>query len=196
MSSLSNHDTDSLPEGSTNQYYTEAKVQTRLDSAFAQLSAMLNNLATSTTVTLNLSGNPVPGDVVSLNNGSLVVGTGYTTATAVATTSSGSGTGLTVDITAVAGAITAVSINGDGQGYAVGETITITGGNGDATINVATIKQMQVGNSIIGSTTSTTATITAIGSNSVTVDTVDGFFKVGEIASSGNVNTLTISTFA
>ena len=196
VSSLSNHDTDSLPEGSTNQYYTEAKVQTRLDSAFAQLSAMLNNLATSTTVTLNLSGNPVPGDVVSLNNGSLVVGTGYTTATAVATTSSGSGTGLTVDITAVAGAITAVSINGDGQGYAVGETITITGGNGDATINVATIKQMQVGNSIIGSTTSTTATITAIGSNSVTVDTVDGFFKVGEIASSGNVNTLTISTFA
>ena len=111
-------------------------------------------------------------------------------------TYSGSGTGLTVDITAVAGAITAVSINGDGQGYAVGETITITGGNGDATIDVATIKQMQVGNVITGSTSATTGTITAIVANHVTINTVDGFFKIGETVAAGNVNNLTISSFS
>mgnify|MGYP007000461633 len=61
-----------LSEG-TNQYYTEARVQTKLDNAFEQLSAMLSNLSTSTTLVLNLSGDPTPGTVVSLgsisNNG-------------------------------------------------------------------------------------------------------------------------------
>ena len=89
---------------------------------------MLNNLATTTTLTLNLSGDPTPGDVVTF--GSIASGgSGYTTATGVATTSSGSGTGLTVDITAVSGIITAVAINNDGSGYVATETITITNAN-------------------------------------------------------------------
>ena len=45
--------TSDLSEG-TNQYYTEARVQDKLDNAFEQLRAMLNNLATSTTLTLGL----------------------------------------------------------------------------------------------------------------------------------------------
>ena len=193
---LTNQDTDDLTEGTSNLYYTEARVQTKLDNAFAQLQAMLNNLATTTTLTLNLSGDPVPGDVESLDAASLVAGTGYVTATDVATTTTGSGTGLTVDITAVAGAITAVSINGDGSGYAVGDTITITGGNADATIDVLTILQMQVGDVVTGGTSSTTGTITAIGATSVTVDNVSGFFKPTEIVSAGNVTTLSINSFA
>ena len=193
---LTNQDTDDLTEGTSNLYYTEARVQTKLDNAFAQLQAMLNNLATTTTLTLNLSGDPVPGDVESLDAASLVAGTGYVTATDVATTTTGSGTGLTVDITAVAGAITAVTINNDGSGYAVGDTVTITGGNADATIDVLTVLQMQVGDSVVGDTSATSGTITAIGATSVTVDNVSGFFKPTETVSAGNVTTLSINSFA
>ena len=91
---------------------------------------MLNNLANTTTLVLNLSGNPTPGDVTAFNNASLSGGTGYNTDTSVSTTSSGDGTGLLVDITASGGVITAVGIRNGGSGYAVGETITITGGGG------------------------------------------------------------------
>jgi len=352
---LSNHNTAALSEG-TNLYYTEARVQAKLDNAYAQLSAMLNNLATATTLVLNLSGDPTPGSVVTLgaitNNGvggfsngtgvattggtgsgltvntttsggvitaialnaagsdylvgdtltianaaaggvktvngaTLTAGTGYASgtniaatggdgssltvditassggitgvtvntagtgyaagntvtiananasgvktlgtisaagatyinATAVATTSSGSGTGLTVDITTNAGAVTAVSINNDGSGYAASEVITITGGNGaatipvsaihgnGATIDVATvfvnatfalsdITTMEVGATVTGSTSGSTAVITALGATSVTVDNVDGFFKVGETVGANDVTNLTISSFA
>ena len=192
--SLANKTTSDLAEG-TNQYYTEAKVQDKLDNAFEQLRAMLNNLATTTTLALNLSGDPTPGDVTALNNASLAGGTGYNTATAVATTSSGNGTGLTVDITASGGVITAVAINADGAGYAVGETITITGGGGNATINVSAVVEMAAHDTITGSTSGTTGVITAVGATSVTVDTVDGFFKKTETVSAGDVSNLTISSF-
>ena len=157
---------------------------------------MLNNLATTTTLVLNLSGDPTPGDVTAFDNASLSGGTGYNTATGVATTSSGSGTGLTVDITASGGVVTAVTINGDGSGYVVGETITIAGGTTDATIDVSAVVEMAVGDTVTGSTSGTTGVITAVGATSVTVDNVDGFFKKTETVSAGDVSTLTISSFA
>ena len=43
-----NRNTDNIPEWS-NLYYTEARVQAKLDNAYEQLRAMLTNLATSTT---------------------------------------------------------------------------------------------------------------------------------------------------
>lgn len=66
---------------------------------------------------------------------------GYTPATNVATTASAAGVGLTVDILTnfLTGLVTAVNVNNPGSGYIIGETITITGGNGDATVNVATL---------------------------------------------------------
>ena len=73
-----------------------------------------------------------------LNASSLVGGSGYANATNVATTG-GSGSGLTVDITTAAGAVTAVTINESGTGYTTGDTITITGGGADATIDIATV---------------------------------------------------------
>ena len=192
---LSSKTTTDLAEG-TNQYYTEARVQDKLDNAFEQLRAMLNNLATTTTLVLNLSGDPTPGDVTAFDNASLSGGTGYNTATGVATTSSGSGTGLTVDITASGGVVTAVAINGDGSGYVVGETITIAGGTTDATIDVSAVVEMAVGDTVTGGTSGTTGVITAVGATSVTVDNVDGFFKKTETVSAGDVSTLTISSFA
>jgi len=92
------------------------------------------NDATVTVATAN-----VLNAVNTLNNSSLVPGTGYSDANAVATTASISGTGLTVNITQTGGAIDTVAVNATGSGYAVGEVITITGGNGDATIEVATV---------------------------------------------------------
>ena len=271
--------TDNLSEGVTNQYYTEARVQAKLDNAFAQLQAMLNNLATTTTLTLNLSGDPTPGAVVTvgvangggggftagtavatsggtgssltvdttvdvsgnitaaavnaggsdylitdtvtitnpnagkvlaLNLASLVAGSGYTTGTALATTGGSGSATLTVDITANpgTGAITNVTVNDGGTGYVVGETITIVqaGGAGgtvdiatvatDATLSLTDITTMEVGATVTGATSGTTGIITALGTNQITVDNVDGFFKVGEVVSANDVTTLTISSFA
>ena len=357
--------TDNLSEGVTNQYYTEARVQAKLDNAFEQLSAMLNNLATATTLTLNLSGDPTPGatvttsvtngggggftagtavattggtgssltvdttvvggvitaaavnaggtgylvnetvtitnanagKVLSFNLGTLSGGTGYATATGVAATG-GTGSALTVDITASGGVITNVVINDGGTGYVADETVTITNANASgiktvgnigaadasrtagtynlgtsdygteasganatftivvdsngaasitvtddgsgfianetvtvadaqlggggaaaltfdvtaihgngATVNTSTVATnatlqltdvttMEVGSTVTGATSGTTGVITALGTNAITVDTVDGFFKKGEVVSANDVTTLTISSFA
>ena len=362
---LSSKSTTNLSEG-TNQYYTEARVQAKLDNAFEQLSAMLNNLASATTLTLGLSGDPTPGAVVTtgvsvgggggftgatavatsggtgsgltvnttvdsdgnitaaavnaggsdylitdtvtitnanagkvltLNLATLSGGTGYTSATGVAVTG-GSGSSMTADITASGGAITNVTVNNGGTDFAAGETITITnanasgiktvgnigaadasrtagtynlgtsdygtqasganatftvvvdsngaasitvtddgsgfianetvtvadaqlGGGGGAaltfdvtaihgngaTVNVASvatnatltltdITTMEVGATVTGATSGTTGVITALGTNQVTVNTVDGFFKKGEVVSANDVSTLTISSFS
>ena len=272
---LSSKSTTNLSEG-TNQYYTEARVQTKLDNAFEQLSAMLNNLATSTTLTLALSGDPTPGAVVTtgvsvgggggftagtgvattggtgssltvnttvvggaitaavvnaggsgylisdtvtvtnpnagkvltLNLASLAGGSGYTTGTALATTGGSGSASLTVDITASGGAITNVTINNGGTGYAAGETITIVqAGGAGGTVNTATvatnatltltdITTMEVGATVTGATSGTTGVVTALGTNQITVDNVDGFFKKGEVVSANDVTTLTISSFS
>ena len=282
---LSSKSTSDLSEG-TNQYYTEARVQTKLDNAFEQLRAMLNNLATSTTLTLNLSGDPTPGAVVttgvsvgggggftagtavatsgaasgasgltvdttvdadgnitaaavnaggsdylitdtvtitnanagkvlSFNLATLAGGSNYVTGTALATTGGSGSASLVVNITASAGAITNVTINDGGTGYAVGETITIvqpTGADGSnpgsgGTVNIATvatnatltltdITTMEVGATVTGATSGTTGVITALGTNAITVDNVDGFFKKGEVVSANDVTALTISSFA
>lgn len=92
--------------------------------------------AAATAFVASLEGS-VTGTVVLLNAGSLVPGTGYTTATAVPVTG-GTGTGLTVDITAVAGNVTVVTINTPGTGYTNGDTVTIAqvGSGLDATIDI------------------------------------------------------------
>ena len=149
--------------------------------------------------------NPNAGRALTMNLATLVSGTGYSAATGVATTG-GTGTGLTVDIVG-SGGITNVTINNGGTGYTAGDTITISGGNGDATIDIATvatnatlsltdITTMEVGGTVTGATSGTTGIITALGTNQITVDNVDGFFKVGEVVSANDVTTLTISSFA
>jgi len=86
---------------------------------------------TTGTVSVNIN------TVVSTTN--LFGGTSsYTTATGVVTTG-GTGTSCTVDITAVSGVITAITINNPGSGYSVGDTLTITGGDGTATFEVAAV---------------------------------------------------------
>ena len=84
------------------------------------------------------------GEPTALDAATLAGGLGYVSATNVATTSQ-DGTALTVDIVADAasgGAVTAVTINRAGYGYNVGTQITISGGNGGASIAVASVNSV------------------------------------------------------
>ena len=76
-------------------------------------------------------------------------GSGYPSSTGnpsqidVATTTSGSGTGLTLDLGSVrttSGGLSTATVNRVGSGYAVGDTITVVGGDNNATFEIATIK--------------------------------------------------------
>lgn len=67
------------------------------------------------------------------------VGTGYSEATGVACTG-GSGTGCTVDITSVnSGKVVGLKINNAGSGFTNNQTLTISGGGGNAQIRINTI---------------------------------------------------------
>lgn len=72
--------------------------------------------------------------------GSLVGGTGYSSASNVST-SGGSGSGLTVNTTANGGVIESVTIESPGEGYSVNDVITITGSNSSAQFTVTSISQ-------------------------------------------------------
>lgn len=69
------------------------------------------------------------------------VGSGYIDADLVATTTtSGIGSGLKVDIKANAtGAITEVIVNNPGNNYRAGDLVTISGGNGNAIIQIQNV---------------------------------------------------------
>jgi len=199
---LANHNTAALAEG-TNLYYTEARVQDKLDNAYEQLRAMLNNLATATTLTLNLSGDPTPGSVVTLgsitNNG---VG-GFSNGTGVATTG-GTGSGLTVNTTTSAGVITAIALNAAGSGYLVGDTLTIANAaaGGVKTFNNATLTAgtgYASGTNIAatgGDGSSLTVDITASsgGITGVTVNTAGTGYAAGNTITIANANASGIKT--
>jgi hypothetical protein len=87
---------------------------------------------------VNIGATPynVGGVILVLDGSSLVGGTGYANGTSLATVTSANGTGATVEIAVNLGVVTAVNLVYGGFGYEPGEELTITGGNGDATINV------------------------------------------------------------
>jgi len=107
-----------------------------------------NVIATSTGINgnscLDMATRPVsPGEVVALDDTTLVAGSDYEDGTDIETTTDGLGVGLTVDITQTDGALTSVVINSPGVGYKVGDTITISGGT-DGTIDVSEISDSVV----------------------------------------------------
>jgi hypothetical protein len=175
---LSSKSTTNLSEG-TNQYYTEARVQTKLDNAFAQLQAMLTNLATTTTLTLNLSGDPTPGAAVttSVTNGGLG---GFVAGTAVATTG-GTGTSLTVNTTVVNGIITAAAVNAGGSGFLISESVTVTNPNAGKVLSLNLASLAGGSNYVTGTALATTG---GSGSASFTVDIA---------ASAGAITNVTIN---
>ena len=204
VSSLANQTSTALAEG-TNLYYTEARVQAKLDNAYAQLKAMLNNLATATTLTLNLSGDPTPGSVVTL--GAIASGGlgGFTASSNVAT-SGGTGSSLTVDTTVdAAGAITGLALNAAGTGYLIGDTLTITNPNlgGVSTLNLGTL----VGGTGYSTATGVATTSSGSGSNAtvditatngvitnVTVNNAGSGYANGETLTIANANASGVKT--
>jgi len=99
----------------------------------------------------NYTGTSVDG-VSSFDLLSLVGGTGYTDPGAVGVaTTGGTGSGLLVDyVTDGAGVITSITISDPGIGYTVGDTVTVTGGGADATIDVATVDASVVSDAACG----------------------------------------------
>ena len=75
-------------------------------------------------------------DTITLTNG----GTGYDVTPATGQTSTtGSGTGLVISVQQTGGIINTVNIVRFGSGYNIGDTVTILGGNADATISIDSI---------------------------------------------------------
>lgn len=70
-------------------------------------------------------------------------GTGYTSTVGVATTG-GTGSGLTITTTApgAPGPVTVAVIAAPGSGYTAGDVITITGGGGDATCTLTSVRDL------------------------------------------------------
>ena len=112
-----------------------------------------HNATTALVVGMQVVGEGIPIEGSVLAADTISGGSGYSGATAVATTG-GSGTGLTVNTTVTAGAVTAVAINVGGEKYSDNDTITISGGGGNATFQV---------NGVSG-----VPTIASVGSGSVT----------------------------
>tara|TARA_Y100001934_G_scaffold271677_1_gene358575 strand:+ start:14 stop:3196 length:3183 start_codon:yes stop_codon:yes gene_type:complete len=206
VANLNNHDTADLTEG-TNLYYTEARVQAKLDNAFEQLSAMLNNLATSTTLTLNLSGDPTPGSVTTLGSITNSGLGGYSNATGVATTG-GTGSGLTVNTTVDGnGAITGLALNAAGSDYLISDTLTITNPNlgGVSALNLGTLAggtgyttATGVATTSSGSGSGATLNITASGGAiiNVAVNNAGSGYAIGETLEIVNANATGVKTFA
>jgi len=67
---------------------------------------------------------------------SLVGGTGYANGAYTATTTGGSGTGMTLTIAVAGGIVIDATILNPGNGYVAGDTLTIVGGNNDATVDL------------------------------------------------------------
>ena len=105
-----------------------------------------NHLIPSSNVTINSQGIPI--DPLQITNG----GSNYSNGTS-STSSSGSGTNLTVDITTSGGVITNVTINTAGTGYAVNDTITVSGGDGNATLKILYLNTTITGGQNLGSAT-------------------------------------------
>ena len=69
----------------------------------------------------------------------LVAGTGYTDGTYAVEVTGGAGTGAILEIVVTGGTVDSATVLNPGKGYAVNNTLTLVGGNNDATVDVATI---------------------------------------------------------
>ena len=106
--------------------------------AYGRITSATNGTASNDT-TYELGAG---GTIDSLNIVQVSGGTGYTTGAAATTTNSATGSGFAINIVIVdsaTGEITATSINSAGAGYEDGDTITISGGNNNATYTVQNI---------------------------------------------------------
>jgi hypothetical protein len=68
----------------------------------------------------------------------LVAGTGYANGTYAVAVTGGTGIGAVIEIVVTGGTVDSATVINPGKGYAVNDTLTLVGGNNDATVDVAT----------------------------------------------------------
>ena len=71
----------------------------------------------------------------------LVAGTGYTNGTYTVEVTGGTGIGAVLEIVVTGGTVDSATVINPGKGYTVNDTLTLVGGNDDATVDVATITE-------------------------------------------------------
>jgi hypothetical protein len=69
----------------------------------------------------------------------LVAGTGYANGTYTVEVTGGTGTGAILEIVVTGGTVDSATVINPGKGYTVNDTLTLDGGNNDATVDVATV---------------------------------------------------------
>ena len=119
-------------------------------------------------------------------------GTGYTSGTTVATTG-GSGTGLTLSITEGGdGIITDVTIVDAGSGYAEFDIVTLSTGNGDATVRIDSVKSIGAINTVTfaGSAPEVDKTFTGV---AYTTTSASGSAAVIDVQVTGDSYTVTFT---
>lgn len=97
-------------------------------------------IITGTGLKINYVANPI-GEILSTTP--LTPGTGYVDATSVPTTG-GAGTGCLVNIVTSGGGVNSFTLADGGTQYLVGDTLTITGGNADATFMVGNVTNGEI----------------------------------------------------
>jgi len=141
------------------------------------------------------------GSVSAFNT--LVGGTGYTTAGSAVSPTGGSGTGLVIDYSVELNAVKGITITNGGSGYTVGNTLTIPGGDGNATFNVQTVgngavTSITVANGGTGFIAGQTLTITGgTGTatfNVATVTTYDGEFTVSTVSTAASIEVASVNS--
>ena len=158
----------------------------------------------SETITINATDTNTTYDYLTVgvapSFGTLVGGSGYTSANGVATTvAPAGGTGMTVNINATAGVVTQVDINNPGSGYSLSDVITVTGGGADATFtltsaSVNTDPSLRLINSIfafddVKITGTNATTVTRTSDNGITINSLNTQNPFQTITGTGTNNT-------
>ena len=120
---------------------------------------------------------------------------GYVSANGVSTTG-GTGTGLTVNTTAGSGSVSAITIANGGSDYSVGDTITITGGSGDATFTITALHAGIANSDLVGSYIGSSI-VAAVNTISSVVSGGSGYSNASDVATTGGTGTgltVTITT--
>ena len=115
------------------------------------------------------------------------IGSGYTTGVAATTTNSATGSGFAINITGVdvsTGQITSFSVSSSGAGYVDGDTITVSGGNGNATFTVQNI--LNTDNKLVLSGSDFSSDIVEfLGTGGTTITTAANVITIDSSAGSG-----------
>ena len=148
---------------------------------------------------VNITANAI-GGVTNVNN--VISGTGYTGSIVGFSPSGGTGTGLVVDAIFDGGTgISSIVIINGGSGYTFGNTFTITGGNNDASFDVASTSLGQITNITIvngGDSYVVGNTLSIPGGNNnasfdvATVTTYDGTFDISAVSTEASINVASV----